>query len=128
MAGRSLVIIGIIAGLLLGIIVQQSSPTSAGPIGILAFFGSLYVLCLAVATFAIYGGSRAVARLGKVMSLRRPILPLSFLKSYYFATVVALLPVILLGVQSVGGVGLYDIVLLSLFGLLSCFYVAKKIA
>lgn len=128
MAGRSLVIIGIIASLLLGIIVQQFNPTTAGPVGILAFFGLLYVIFLAIMTFAIFGASRVVSQFSRFLSLRQPILPISFLKAYYFATVVAFLPVMLLGVQSVGGLGVYDIILIALFGCISSFYVAKKIA
>ena len=47
-------------------------------------------------------------------------------KSYYYSTVVALVPVIYVGMQSVGGAGLFEIVLLSLFEVLACFYVYKR--
>jgi len=47
-------------------------------------------------------------------------------KLYYYATVVALSPVIYVGMQSVGGAGVFEIILLFIFEMLACFFVHKK--
>ena len=47
-------------------------------------------------------------------------------KLYYYATVVALSPAIYVGMQSVGGAGVFEIVLLFVFEILACFFVHKK--
>ena len=127
MAVKYLGIIGIVALLVMGILLQQFSPTTAGPVGILALFGSLYVVCLVIITFTLYVVSRMLARMGSVLIFRRPVQPMSWMHAYYFASVLALLPVIALGLQSVGGVGVYEVFLVGLFGVFGCVYVAKKI-
>ncbi len=126
MAKRSFIIAAVIITLILGIILQQVSPTQAGPVGILLFFGLLYVLFLIICTFIVYGLSYVLARIGARAVLRRPLQQLRFTQAYYFASVLALLPVILLGANSVGGVSVFDAILVAVFGILGCIYVAKK--
>ena len=48
------------------------------------------------------------------------------LKLYYYASIIGLIPVILLGMQSIGGVTAWDILLLALFLGLGCFYIHKR--
>ena len=48
------------------------------------------------------------------------------LKLYYYASIIGLIPVILLGMQSIGGVTAWDILLLTLFLGLGCFYIHKR--
>ena len=53
--------------------------------------------------------------------------PLSFRRSYYFSTVLAAAPVMLIGLQSVGSVGIYEFILVMLFVVIGCVYIAKRI-
>ena len=48
------------------------------------------------------------------------------LKLYDYASIVGLIPIILLGMQSLGGVTAWDILLLALFLSLGCFYIHKR--
>ena len=52
--------------------------------------------------------------------------PLSLRKAYYFASVMGLAPVMFIGMQSVGEVGFYELVLIILFVGISCMYIAKR--
>ena len=125
---KSLIIGGVIVSLLLGIILNQSSPDTAGPVGILLVFGLLYTLSLAVTTLVIYALNWLLRRVGKLLAFRKPVESLSLTKAYYYGSVLALLPVILIGMQSVGGVGIYDLFLVVIFGVIGCLYIAKKTA
>ena len=127
MAVKTLLTIAVAALLVMGIVMQQFNPTTAGPLGILILFASLYVLFLAFFTGALYAASRVLVRMGGIFVFRRPVTPLSWVRAYYFASVIALLPVILLALQSVGGIGVYELVLVIAFGVLGCVYIAKKI-
>ena len=46
--------------------------------------------------------------------------------AYYYASVLALTPVLLLGVKSVGHLGIYEAALIVIFEIVACFYVARR--
>ena len=47
-------------------------------------------------------------------------------KAYYYASVIALAPVIFVSMQSVGGVGIYEIMLVALLVVLGCLYISRR--
>lgn len=116
------------AAIILLFFLVSSTPVSAGPLGILTVFICLYVLLLGGTTFAIWGAHRAIRLIAKPFVAKRPIPPLSLLRAYYFSTILALGPVMLIGMQSVGTVGIYEVVLVVLFVAIGCVYIAKRIA
>lgn len=131
MAGRTFGIrtagtIALIVLLLLGILVQQTSPAEAGPLGLLVFFGLLYVLFLLFGTGLLYVTARILQKIGSRLGWRKPLPSVTLTQAYYYGSILALVPVMLLGVQSIGGVGVYDVVLITLFGVIGCFYIAKR--
>ena len=90
---------------------------------ILAVFILIYVLALGVLTFLIYGAGRIIHRRhAKAAGVRE----FTLARAYYFASVLALAPVMLIGARSVGRTGVADIVLITLFEILACFYIAKR--
>ncbi|HET6747608.1 MAG TPA: hypothetical protein VFH06_05910 [Candidatus Saccharimonadales bacterium] len=118
----------VLAIVVLTVMLQVSTPTTAGPLGILIVFIFMYVLALGVLTFFIFGASRVCARLIKIASPKAQQRPLTLVRSYYFSSVIALAPVIFIGMQSVGEVSFYDVVLVVLFVGVACFYIAKRTA
>jgi hypothetical protein len=106
---------------------QVTTPSTAGPLGILIVFLFSYVLVLSVLTFLLFGLSRFVIELSRFFNFKKSE-PLTLAKSYYFSSVLALAPVILIGMQSVGEVSLYDVILVTLFISVACFYIAKRTA
>jgi hypothetical protein len=126
MLGKVVTISSIVAMLLLAILLYTTAPATAGPLGILIVFILMYVSALGVLTFFLYGASRVVARLSRSITVKRPLETISFSRSYYFSSVIALVPVMFIGMKSVGEVGVYEILLVMTFAVIACIYIAKR--
>jgi hypothetical protein len=111
---------------LLAIICQYSTPATIGPMGILVVFILMYVAALCVLTFLIYGLNILIVKITSTMIMGRPVQRLSLRRAYYFASVIALAPVMVIGMQSVGSVGLYELLLVVFFLVIACVYIAKR--
>lgn len=110
-----------LAGLiLLFLFFNMTNPVDAGPLGIFTVFTLLYIFWLGVFFICLQVGIVLFNKLfrRKLVSNTR--------KLYYVASVVAFLPVLLLGIQSVGQLELRDIVLVVLFVGLIIFYIIKR--
>lgn len=119
---------GIVVVALLGVLLNTTNPSTAGPLGVLAIFILMYMLVLGALTFLLAAGSRLWARVAAGFAVARPIQPLSLRRSYYFASILALAPIMILAMNSVGEVGIYDLLLVALFATIATIYVAKRSA
>lgn len=126
MLGKALLIIAVISGVILTIIVNATTPASAGAFGILAVFMFAYLLLLSVLTFVLYAISRLLSLIARTFATRRPVEVISLRKAYYYSTIIALAPIIIISMQSVGGVGVYEFGLIVLLVLIGCVYVTKR--
>ena len=126
MVGKFIAASGLIAVVLLTIVLQITTPATIGPLGLLFVFIKLYVASLSTLTFFIFGTSRVAERLAGSLTVRRPLRSLTLQQAYYYGSVVALAPEMLLGMQSVGAVGVYETILVLLFAVLGCVYIAKR--
>lgn len=124
MLSRILAITTLLAFVILSAILQTTSPSTIHPAGILFVFILFYLLALGVLTFFIFALSKLVnqvsaksPRPGKSMLLR---------EAYYYASVIALAPVLLIAMRSIGRGNAVDIMLVIVFELIACFYVAKR--
>lgn len=128
MLARVISTVGIIAAGVLLFFVSTTTPSQAGPLGILVVFLCLYGVLFSGATFLIWGVQRVVVKLLSPFTVRRPMQPLSLSRAYYFASIISLAPVMLIGMQSVGGIGVYEVGLVALFTIIGCVYIAKRTA
>jgi len=128
MLARVVSVAGLIAASVLLFFVSTTTPTQAGPLGILVVFLCLYVMLFSALTFLIWGVQRIVVKLLSPFAVRRPMQPIPLSRAYYFSSVLSLGPVMLVGMQSVGGVGVYESGLVILFTLIGCIYIAKRTA
>lgn len=122
--------IAIISGLslcLLIILLTTTTPATAGPFGVLVIFISAYLAFLGLVSFFLYGGWRIAGRLARATGRKKPIEPLPFQRAYYFSTIIAAAPVMLLGLQSVGSVSIYEFILVVVFVVIGCVYVSRRI-
>jgi ABC-type transport system involved in multi-copper enzyme maturation permease subunit len=110
------------------ILLNTTTPATIGPLGIFVLFILLYVSVLGVLTFLLFGIHKIVRRILQSLGVKRPVDELTFRKAYYFSSVVALTPVMMIGLQSVGEVGIYELLLLALFTVIACTYVSKRMA
>lgn len=117
---------GVVSIVLLIILLQTTSPSAVGPLGILIVFILMYLSLLSVISFALFGAGAILRRFLSFFKMKKPINGLSFTRAYYFSSVIALGPVMLLAIQSVGELGFYDVLLTAFFVLISCVYVAKR--
>jgi len=121
MLGKVLALSTLCAFVLLSALFQSTSPPSIHPLGILFVFLLIYVLVLGVLTFLFYGIILLVARVRKKADAY-----LSFRRTYLFASVFALGPIMVIGMSSIGRMGIYEFLLIMAFEVVACFYVARQ--
>lgn len=126
MLGRVIAIVSLAAAVLLSVLLQTTTPSTIGPLGILIVFILMYVSALGVLTFLLYWVSKIIARNSRSITVTRPIEAISLGKAYYYSTVIALAPVMLVGMQSVGTVGVNDVLLVTVFVVIASVYISKR--
>jgi len=126
MLGRVVAISSIAAILLLTLLLQTTTPATIGPLGILIVFIFMYVSVLGGLTFLLYIVGMLIAKISRSITVKRPMQALSLNRAYYFSSVLALVPVMFIGMQSVGEVGFYDVSLVVIFAVIACVYISKR--
>lgn len=89
-------------------------------------FITAYLTFVGVVSFFLFGMNRLIIMVGANMSVRKPLRPMEFRRAYYFSTVLAAAPVMLIGLQSVQSVGVYEIALVALFEIVACVYISRR--
>jgi hypothetical protein len=126
MLGKIVALISSTATLLLIMLLYTTTPTTIGPLGILMVFILMYLSALGVLTFLTYRGRQIFSKLISSSKMKRSFREWSIGRSYYYSSILALAPVMFIGMQSVGEVGLYDILLIILFLVIACVYITKR--
>jgi len=127
MLKRIILITTVVSLCLLTVLLNVTTPVVAGPFGILAIFFFAYLSSLGLVTYFFYGVSRVIAYLSTAFMARRPFVVLTFKRSYYYSTIIATAPILLIGLQSVGAVGVYEFILVLIFIVIGCLYISKKV-
>jgi len=111
-------IVGVLA------IMQSSTPSHSSPLIILLVFLLLYMAACGMLTFLLYGVRLAVVCIskGKLNDCTNTL----FSRSIAYGSVLAFSPIILVAVQSIGGLKLYEIILVVVFETVAIFYVYKQ--
>lgn len=112
---------------LLVYLLNTTTPVTAGPFGILAIFIFAYLSSLGVVTYFLYFISRVVSHLSVVFMARKPFEALTMKRSYFYSTILAATPILLVGLQSVGAGSIYGFILVLIFVAIGCLYVSKRI-
>lgn len=126
MKKRIIIAIALVSLAALSILLNFTDPSTADPVVILGVFISGYLFLVSLLTFVIVFSSKIVNRLSFAVIAKRPAPVLSLKKSYYYSTVLAVAPLILISLQSIGAIGIYEVILALLFIGLGLVYVAKK--
>jgi len=101
------------------ILINGTNPLDVGPAGILLVFGLAYVF-ISSSLFLL------LTLVMVLMAYFVTINPVSRRKMYYISSIVALAPVFLLALNSIGQLELKDFVLVFCLIGLACFYVIKR--
>lgn len=102
-------------------IVYFTTPASIHPIGLLVFFVCIYAVVLGAVTLLLYLLHQLHRRL-----FGRKAYGVTATRLYEYATIIALGPVILLALQTVGRLQIIDVIFTTIFVLLGCFYVYRR--
>jgi hypothetical protein len=127
MLPRAIAIITLVSLCLLTLMLMTTTPASVGPFGLLLIFISAYLTSLGLISFFLYGISRVIVYASAGFTMRRPLQPMSFRRAYYYSTILAAAPVMLVGLQSVGAIGIYEVILVIIFEVIGCLYITKRI-
>lgn len=128
MLSRILFFIWLLSLFILIYILGFTTPTQIGAVGVLIVFLLFYVVSTITATYFVYIANRIVLQLffADVVNIKSKSMSLK--KAYYFGSVFALGPVMMISLQSVGGVGLGSFVLVCFLLILGRLYVSRQAA
>jgi hypothetical protein len=104
-----------------------TTPASAGPFGLLVIFITAYLTFIGLISFFLYGITKLIASVTAGMTVRKPFTGMSFRRAYYFSTVLAAAPVMIIGLQSVKSISVYELLLVIIFEVVACLYVSRRI-
>lgn len=119
----SLVSLGVLSAMLYFV-----SPAAAGPFGLLILFVAAYLTFVGVISFFLFGVNRLMIMVSSGMTVKKPLQPMDFRKAYYYSSVLAAAPVMLIGLASVRSVGFYEFILVVIFEIVACIYVSRRMA
>lgn len=113
MSKRLVSVLNLLAAVILLSMLNFTTPTEIGPLGVLVFFTTFYIL--------MFGLSLGIVKifaklLGRQMGR----------KEYFYGVVVAFGPIMLMLAQSLGSISPLTVALTVLFVLLGCFLVSKR--
>lgn len=127
MLPRAIATISLASLCVLILVLTFTSPSTTGPFGLLVLFVSAYLTFVGLISFFLFGINRLIIMVSTGMTLRKPIAPMEFRRAYYFSTVLAAAPVMLIGLQSVQSVGIYEVILVILFEVVACIYISRRV-
>jgi len=113
MPRRLVPVSSLIAAIILLVLLNFTTPEDIGPLGVLIFFTTFYVLMFGLAI----GMVKLFAKLvGKTMGR----------KQYLYGAVIAFGPIMLMLAQALGSMSILTVALVGVFVLLGCFLVSKR--
>lgn len=123
---KLLIIVGVVSTVALGYVLVSISPVEAGATGVLAVFLLSYIVSVIVLTFLFYLVQKIVIKLLYSDRVGAVAGQVSLRKSYYYGSILALGPVILVSLRSVGKAGAGELVLVVLLMAIGCLYVSRQ--
>ncbi len=126
MLPRILATISLASLCVLSLMLTFTSPATAGPFGLLVIFITAYLTFVGLISFFLFGINRLIIMVSSGMTVRKPLRAMEFKRAYYYSTVLAAAPVLLIGLQSVTSIGFYEVILVVIFEVVACVYVSKR--
>lgn len=119
------ILIGIFVLTLIGMytLISTTTPSDAHPVIILFFFLLFYMSVLIVLIFLLVGVSKLLARFSSKANNSPSI---GYERAYMMASVLALAPVLIVAMNSVGGVEFRELALIVVFEAIALFYLWKR--
>ena len=112
---------------LLSAMLTFTTPASAGPFGLLVIFICAYLTFIGMISFFLFGISKLIISVTAGMTVRKPLTPMPFRRAYYYSAVLAAAPVMIIALQSVRAINIYELLLVIAFEVIACLYVSRRI-
>ncbi len=118
----------LISLLLLFYVWNTTNPGTVGPLGILFVFILLYLFWASIFFILLHLGFAIFRKsnLFRIFMSRRENKPFNWKLSYYVASIIAFMPVLLLAMQSVNQLTIRDVLLVLGFTGLAIFYILRR--
>lgn len=113
MPKRLIPVLSLASVVVLLLMLNFTTPTGVGPLGVLVFFVAIYLLMFGIFTLL-------VKFFGRILG-RKPSR-----KQYFYSVVLAFGPIMLLLAQSLGSMSFLTIGLMVVFEFLACFLIKKR--
>lgn len=113
MPKRLIPVLSLTSVVVLLLMLNFTTPTGVGPLGVLVFFIAVYILMFGIATLI-------VKFFGRILG-RKPSR-----KQYLYSVILAFGPIMLLLAQSLGSISYLTVGLMVVFEFLGCFLVKKR--
>ena len=113
---RIIILLGIIGLAALILMLTLTSPTEIGPLGVLVFFTTLYVVIFSLSALIMFVFYR--------LAFKREVFRS---KDYLYAAVIAFGPIMVLMARSFGAINIWTLALIIIFLFLAEFLVMKRI-
>lgn len=126
MFAKILMVVGVMSVSLLAYILLSVSPVEAGATGVLAVFLLSYIVSVVVLTFLFFLIQKTIVKLLYSDRIGSSVSRVSLKKSYYYGSILALGPVILVSLRSVGKAGAGELVLVVLLMAIGCLYISRQ--
>lgn len=109
-------------------ILNFTTPSSVGPIGVLGFFTLAYILFIGLFTFFLYGADRILNLVFSGLNWGNNLFSKKHELIFFFkyAVVLAFAPLILLAQQSIRNVGFFELLVIILLETIACLYISKR--
>ena len=127
MFNRILTTVLLTAAIALLFLLQSTNPGSSSPIVILVVFVLFYIILFVVLVWVLRITSWLISRLARPVVVKKPLYQLSKSHAAYLASILAIAPIMLMAMGSVGHISIYELCLVGLFVVLGTFYVERRI-
>lgn len=113
MFNRLMLVLSFVAVVVILAMINFTTPTGVGPLGVLVFFTMIYIV--------LYGVVNLIVELFMKAEGKRQT------KSRYYAAMISFGPIMLLLVQSFGSLNLITLLMITMFVFLGCFVIKRRI-
>ena len=112
---RALPVASLLSVAVLLVMLNFTTPSGIGPVGVLLFFGLVYLVMLGVMTGGVILFRKIAGHKGDLSHKER-----------LYGAILAFAPIMLLLAQSLGSISIFTVMLTVIFVMLGCFLVAKR--
>lgn len=115
MFNRLMILVSLIAVIIILAMINLTTPTGVGPLGVLVFFTMVYLVVLGVTNLLVIGFRKMMGYKERTQ------------KEHLYAATIAFGPVMLLLIQSFGVLNIATVAMTIVFIVLGCFVVSKRL-